>query len=219
MMVGSASGARIVLKIGFRVVVTTGAAMVAGGTLLLTRLGVDSSQTELSLYLVVLGFGMGLVFMSTALAAQNSVQMRQMGVATGLINFTRQLGGAIGVAIAASVMLSSLTSRLSEAFGGANIDADTVLAPTNNARPLPPGAREIVRDAFADSLNNTFWVAVVVAVIGLTMTLLMPRGSATAIRDRARRDELPPDAQSPEGETFAIVDDGAEQDPETASIR
>jgi hypothetical protein len=173
---------------------------------------------ELSVYLIVLGFGMGLVFMSTSLAAQNSVRMPQMGVATGLVNFTRQLGGAVGVALAASVMLSSLTDRLTEAFGASNIDADTVLAPTNRAKPLPPAARAIVRDAFAGSLHRVFWVAVVVAVLGLLASALMPRGSATLIRDKARADGLPHDAVSPEGETFAIVDDDAEQEREAASI-
>jgi len=206
MMVGSAGGARLVLRTGFRVVVTAGAALVVVGTFLLTRLTVDSSQLELSLYLLFLGCGMGLVFMSTSLAAQNSVQLPQMGVATGLVNFTRQLGGAIGVALAASVMLSSLTDRLSSAFGGAHIDADRVLAPTAHATPLPPATRAIVRDAFAGALHRTFWVAVAVAGLGLVMTRLMPRGRATDIRDRARAEELPRDALSPEGETFAIVE-------------
>jgi EmrB/QacA subfamily drug resistance transporter len=217
MMVGSAGGARLVLRTGFRVIVTTGAALVVLGTVLLTRLDVDSTQLELSIYLVFLGFGMGLVFMATSLAAQNSVQMPQMGVATGLVNFTRQLGGAIGVALAASVMLTSLTSRLTEAFGDVGIDANTVLAPTNDARPLPPATQEVVREAFSGALNRTFWVAVAVAVLGLVMTVLMPRGRATDIRDRARAEKLPSDALSPEGETFAIVDP-VDHDREAASV-
>lgn len=218
MMVGSSLGARIVVKVGFRVVVTVGAALVVVGTLLLTRLDTQSTQLELSIYLIFLGAGMGLVFMSTALAAQNSVSMPQTGVATGLVNFTRQLGGAVGVALAASVMLSSLTSRLSEAFGGANVDADTVLAPRTDAPPLPPETKAIVRDAFSDSLHRTFWVAVIVAAVGLLMTVLMPRGSAVAIRDRAQKGDLPRDSQSGDGETFAIVDDDAERDREAAPV-
>jgi len=203
MMLGSAVGARLVLKLGFRVIVTTGAALVVLGTFLLTRLTVDSGQLVLSGYLVVLGCGMGLVFMSTALAAQNSVDLPRMGVATGLVNFTRQLGGAVGVAVAASVMLTSLSSRLSDAFGGVEVDAQQVLAPSTGAERLPSGTREVVADAFAGALHRTFWVSVFVAVVGLACTVLMPRGGASEIRDEARSGaEL--DSLSPDGESFTV---------------
>jgi len=216
MMVGSAGGARLVLKVGFRVIVTTGAALVVLGTFLLTRLTATSGQLELSAYLVVLGLGMGLVFMSTALAAQNSVGLPQMGTATGLVNFTRQLGGAIGVAIATSVMLTSLTSRLSEAFGGVAIDASKVLTPSSSSK-VPPEFQAVVADAFAGALHRVFWVAVFVAVIGLACTVLMPRGSAAKIRDAAHR-EVELDSLSPEGETFAVTDPAQpEADPEPQS--
>ena len=174
------------------------------GTLLLTRLDVDSSQLVLSGYLVVLGVGMGLVFMSTALAAQNSVTVEQMGVSTGLINFTRQLGGAIGIAIAASVMLTNLTSRLEDAFGRGGFDTSTLLAPSDTAVELPRETERIVSDAFSGALHRVFWVSVIVAVIGLVCTRLMPKGSATAIRDEARA-AAKLDSLSPDGESFAIA--------------
>jgi EmrB/QacA subfamily drug resistance transporter len=204
MVIGSGLGARVVLKVGFRLVVTAGASLVVVGTLLLTRLTVDSSQLLLSGYLVVLGAGMGLVFMSTALAAQNSVTTEQMGVATGLVNFTRQLGGAVGIAIAASVMLTSLTSRLEEALGVGGFNTSDLLTPSERSVELAPATQRAVSDAFAGALHRSFWVAVAVAVIGLVCTRLMPKGSAAAIRDQARagteRDSLGPD-----GETFAIA--------------
>ncbi len=204
MMVGSAGGARLILKLGFRVIVTTGAVAVVLGTLLLTRLTAESGSLELSGYLVVLGFGMGLIFMSTTLAAQNSVALPRMGVATGLVNFSRQLGGAIGVAVAASVMLTSLTSRLEDAFGpAAAVDTNDVLAPAGQ-RPVPPAVKEVVADAFAGALHWTFWAACIVAIIGLACTLLMPRGAATELRDEARR-ESKVDSVSPEGETYEIT--------------
>jgi EmrB/QacA subfamily drug resistance transporter len=203
MMVGSAGGARLVLKVGFRVIVTAGAVAVATGTFLLTRLTADSGQPALSIFLVILGFGMGLIFMSTSLAAQNSVALPRMGVATGLVNFTRQLGGAIGVALAASVMLTSLTSRLTEAFGAGAIDTNRVLSPASQQQ-VPPEVREVVAGAFSGALNQVFWVAFVIALIGLVCTVLMPRGAATKLRDEARA-EAKVDAVSPEGETYEIT--------------
>ena len=204
MVVGSGFGARIVLRVGFRKVVTVGASLVVLGTSLLTRLTVDSSQLVLSAYLVVLGVGMGLVFMSTSLAAQNSVTTEQMGVSTGLINFTRQLGGAVGIAIAASVLLTSLTSRLEEAFGSQAFDTSKLLTPSDQATPLSPETERIVSGAFSGALHRAFWVSVAVAVIGLICTRMMPKGSATEIRDRARSDAKL-DAVGPDGETFAVA--------------
>jgi hypothetical protein len=126
-----------------------------------------------------------------------------MGVATGLVNFTRQLGGAVGVAVAASVMLTSLTSRLTEAFGAGAVDTNKVLAPTSQQQ-VPPAVRGVVADAFSGALNQVFWVAFVIALIGLTCTLLMPRGGAAKLRDEARR-ESKFDSVSPEGETYEIT--------------
>jgi EmrB/QacA subfamily drug resistance transporter len=203
MMIASAGGARLVIRLGFRVVVTAGGVGVVLGTFLLTRLTVDTGQLELSGCLVVLGAGMGLIFMSTTLAAQNSVALPQMGVATGLVNFIRQLGGAVGVAIAASVMLTSLTDRLTEAFGASAIDTNQVLTPTGQQN-IPPAVRDTVADAFAGALNRTFWVACIVAVAGLACTFLMPRGGAAKLRDEARR-ESKVDSLSPEGETYEIT--------------
>jgi len=202
MMVGSTIGVRIVLRIGFRTVVTAGAALVVIGTLLLTRLTAHSSQLDLSLYLIPLGFGMGFVFMSTSLAAQNSIDLPRMGTATGLVNFSRQLGGAVGVALTASVLLTTLGDRLRAVFG-VDVDTSKLLSPSQR-QTIPPAARAAVQDAFAGSLHRAFWVAVFVACVGLVATLLMPRGKATTIRDEAR-EEAKVDSLLADGETFEIT--------------
>jgi EmrB/QacA subfamily drug resistance transporter len=212
MMVTSAIGARFVLRLGFRVVVTAGAVLTAFGTYLMTNLGVHSSQLDVSIDMAFLGAGMGFVFMSTALAAQNSVELPRMGVATGLINFTRQLGGAIGVAIASSVMVNALTGKLQTAFPGSHLDANALLAPTKST-PIPAGAGPVVRQAFSDSLHRTFVTTFAIACLGIVTVLLMPRGSATAIRDRARG-HVPEEPMTPEGEAFVIATPIDEPAPE-----
>src|SRR4029079_7243617 len=135
--------------------VTAGAVLTALGTYMMTTLTVNSSQLDVSIDMLFLGAGMGFVFMSTSLAAQHSVDLPRMGVATGLVNFTRQLGGAIGVAIASSVMVNALTGKLRTAFPGSHIDANTMLAPTKST-PIPAGSGHVVQQAFSDSLHGTF---------------------------------------------------------------
>ena len=87
--------------------------------------------------MVFIGIGMGFGFIATTLAAQNSVDLPRMGVATGLVNFTRQLGGVFGVAIGAALMLTTLTDRLHGAFPHAHIKAAELLSPQAAAASRP----------------------------------------------------------------------------------
>jgi EmrB/QacA subfamily drug resistance transporter len=186
MMVSSVVGVRVVLRIGYRVVCTAGFAVAAAGVFLLTRLTVEATRVDVSVAMACVGFGTGFVFMATALAAQSSVDLPRMGVATGLVNFTRQLGGAVGVAAASALMLSGLTSRLTDAFPGKHFDTSAFLAPSGNSQHLAPAAQELVRESFAGALHQVFVFVLIVILIGAFTVLLMPRGSARELRDIAQ---------------------------------
>ena len=198
MMIGSAGGVRLVLRFGYRIVCASGFGVAAIGVFLLTRLTVDATRLDVSFAMVFIGFGTGFVFMSTALAAQSSVDLPRMGVATGLVNFTRQLGGAVGVAVASAVMLSGLTNRLVDAFPGQEIDTSRLLAPSTSGDSIPDSAQDLVRGAFAGALHNVFVLTLVVIVVGAISVLLMPRGSATELRDRAQGQFLEEIEEHPE---------------------
>jgi hypothetical protein len=212
MMIGSAGGVRLVLRLGYRTVCASGFAVAAVGVFLLTRLTVDATRLDVSFAMVFIGFGTGFVFMSTALAAQSSVDLPRMGVATGLVNFTRQLGGAVGVAVASAVMLSGLTSRLTDAFPGQEIDTSSLLAPTDGPAAIPESAQELVRGAFAGALHNVFVMTMFVVVVGAISVLLMPRGSATELRDRAQGQFLEEIEEHPEEVTEYALDDASLDD-------
>jgi MFS family permease len=213
-MVASGFGGRLLLRVGFRVQVALGMALSLVGLFLLTRLGVGSTTLEVSRDLVFVGLGFGLVLLACTLAAQNSVSVREMGTATGLVNFTRQLGGAIGVAIAGSVLLTSLTQRLADAFPGAQMQSSDFLAPGSSVERIPPAAQEAVQHAFAGALHQVFVTAAVLGALGLLCVLLMPRGKATALRDRAHGHQPPPDAVAPDAEVF--VANEREREPQPA---
>src|SRR5205823_8202714 len=117
------------------------------GTALLTRVGVESSQLDVSIAMVFVGIGMGFGFIATALAAQNSVDLPRMGVATGLVNFTRQLGGVFGVAIGGAVVLPALTNRIGDLFPGQHMPPGALLS-ARTAKALPRGTQDAVRAAF-----------------------------------------------------------------------
>jgi EmrB/QacA subfamily drug resistance transporter len=203
LMLGSAVGARLMLKTGYRRLGIVGFLLVVVGTGLLTRSAAGTSQLELIPPMVLIGAGLGLVFMTTMMAGQNSVDLPRMGVATGLLNFCRQLGGVLGVAIGGAVMLTTLSDRIATAFPGRNLKAGSLLSP-QNAAGFPPEAQDLVRHAFADALHLVFVTTFIVAVIGAFTTLLMPRGSATELRDAAHGRILD-EPLLPDGETILLT--------------
>jgi EmrB/QacA subfamily drug resistance transporter len=211
-VIGSAIGSPVVLRIGYRMMCVGSFGFLLIGTGLLTRVGVDSSQFDVSVAMVLIGTGMGFGFIATMLAAQNSVDLPRMGVATGLTNFTRQLGGVFGVAVAAALMLTVLTERLKELFPGTRIKAASLLSPQAAAR-FPAETQDLVRGAFSDALHVVFVGALVIAVVGLLTVALMPGGKPTDIRDAAHG--VPIESVLPDGEML-VIPEPSEADAPTA---
>jgi EmrB/QacA subfamily drug resistance transporter len=197
MVVSSAVGAKLVLKIGYRAMCALGFGSLLLGSMLLTRVGTESSQFDVSVAMGFLGVGMGFGIMATTLAAQNSVDLPRMGVATGLVNFTRQLGGAFGVAVGGALLLTVLADRMSEIFPDSRIRASALLSP-KAAASFPSETQDLVRGAFSDSLHVVFVAALAIVIVGAVTIVLMPRGKPAAMRDAALGivDEPLPDGES-----------------------
>ena len=214
-IVGSQIGGRLVLRVGFRILTAVGLTLLLCGVLVITTLGVGSSQLDTVPGMVLIGIGMGLSFISTTLAAQSSVEATRMGLATSMVNFSRQLGGALGVAGAAAVMLTSLSTRLMELFPNQNIDTGALLSPQAAGR-FPERYQEVVQGAFADSLHLVFVVVAIVAAFGVLTTILMPGGKPVyeTIDGPGRTSD---EAILPDGETFVIAETYDETDESVAT--
>jgi EmrB/QacA subfamily drug resistance transporter len=83
-----------------------GSAFVLAGTILLTRLGADSTSAQVASALVVIGIGMGTMFQTFVIATQNRVDFSDLGVATAAIQFGRSMGGSISVALLGALLVS-----------------------------------------------------------------------------------------------------------------
>ena len=82
---------------------------------MLSRLGVSTTRLETSLDYVVLGLGMGFLMQMVSLIAQNSVELRDMGVASSARMFFQQMGGSLGVAAFGAVFARRLNSAMTSA--------------------------------------------------------------------------------------------------------
>ncbi len=107
--------AKLVMRFGFRAPLATGLALAAAGLLLFTRAPVDGTfVVDILPSMILLGFGAGMAFNPVLLAAMSDVAPEEAGLASGIINTSFMMGGALGLAVLASVA-SSRTSTLLDA--------------------------------------------------------------------------------------------------------
>jgi EmrB/QacA subfamily drug resistance transporter len=111
----SITSARLVLRVGYRVVVMTGMVCLTLGFLLLTRWSVSLTLGIAMRDALVGGVGMGLTMVPMLIAVQSSVSRADLGSATAMIQFFRSIGGAIGLSVMGTVMAWRLSVGLSQA--------------------------------------------------------------------------------------------------------
>ena len=152
-LVASAGGARLVTRLGPRIPLVTGLVVATAGLWMLSRLPHDARYLHHVMpALAVSGCGIGLAFVTLSIGALEGVNDTDAGLASGLVNATQQIGGAIGVAILSTVALSAgFTDALvvAAAFAGAGalLAARTVRAPAQSTTEVPVNDRPVLERA------------------------------------------------------------------------
>ncbi len=111
----SITSARLVLRIGYRVVVVAGMVCLTAGFLLLSRWTASLTLGLAMRDALVGGVGMGLTMVPMLIAVQSTVARADLGAATAMIQFFRTIGGAIGLSVMGTVMAWRLSTGLSRA--------------------------------------------------------------------------------------------------------
>jgi MFS family permease len=168
----------------YKIFPVLGGGIMGGAMYLLTHLGVDTTRTTSAIYYVILGLGMGFLMQMVSLIAQNSVEQKDMGVASSARMFFQQIGGSLGVAAFGAIFARRLTESLAAAAGssahihvsGAAIDPATV-------NSLPAAIKHDVFFAIAHAVQSVFiWAlpaAVLIFVLALFIKEVPLRGRAT----------------------------------------
>lgn len=169
----------------YRIFPIAGTAVLTGALLLLARLDVDTPLWEVSVYMVVLGLGLGMVLQVIVLATQNEVPFRDLGTATSGVSFFRSMGGAFGVAVFGSILNNRLDyylPRLVPRDAMAGLDPGLLTSSPEGLRALPPPVFHGVVEAFARSLH---WVFLLAAPIALTAFLASQMLREAPLRESA----------------------------------
>jgi EmrB/QacA subfamily drug resistance transporter len=177
-MISARRSARFVERFGQRIVVSSGLAVVAGGLALLALSGLHANYPLLALSLVVSAAGMGMVTAPSTGAIIVSLPLNKAGVGSAVNDTTRELGGALGVAVMGSLVASFYRADLpasahaATASLGAGLEAAATL-------PGPAGAQlaHAARAAYVHAFDITMLVAVGVALLAaaLVSRVLRPR--------------------------------------------
>jgi EmrB/QacA subfamily drug resistance transporter len=113
--------ARLNLRFGERPVLLAGLALIVAGLAWLTRVPVDASYAvDLLPAMVVLGVGAGLAFPALSTLAMSGATAHDAGLASGLLNTTLQVGGAVGLAVLATLSSEETAGRLADGESGAS---------------------------------------------------------------------------------------------------
>jgi EmrB/QacA subfamily drug resistance transporter len=194
LLVASVFSGRVITSTGhYRVFPITGMGVAIVGMLLLSTMTSGTSRVESGLFMVVLGVGIGLVMQVLVLATQNSVAVRDLGVATSTVSFFRSVGGSVGVALFGAMFNARLLHYLNDG-AAASIDPSSVRPETLGA--LPPDVRTTYVDAFAHALTDVFLYAVPVVVIGFVLSWMIREIPLRQRADVSARTEPRP-AQQP----------------------
>nr|WP_307624279.1 MFS transporter [Streptomyces sp. V3I7] len=152
-----------------------GGALSATGMWLLSRLETDTPRLHYSIWMAVLGAGIGLVMPVLILAVQNSVRPADLGTATSANNYFRQIGGSVGAAVFGTLFANRLTDALREripAREGARLPDPESLTP-QLVHALPPALRDAYIRAYADAMPRIFLYLVPVLVLGLLIAFFL----------------------------------------------
>jgi hypothetical protein len=181
MMTTSILSGRIIARTGnYKPWPIVGMAISALAMFLLSTMDQDTSRLASSVYMVVLGVGIGMVMQVLILAAQNAVEPADLGVTTSASTFFRQMGGSFGVAIFGAIMTSTVTTQLTRLLppdlpqtGDPNA-LNGLLNSPEQIRALPPAIGDAVIEALAQGVHSVFLWAVPVLVVGFIVAWFIP---------------------------------------------
>lgn len=174
----------------YRIYPLLGSALSVLGMWLLSRLDTDTPRLQYSLWMTVLGAGVGLVMPVLVLAVQNSVRPADLGTATSANTYFRQIGGSVGAAVFGTLfadrLSDALRARLPERGGPGLPDPESLTPQLVHA--LPPQLRDAYIGAYADAMPRIFLYLVPVLVLGLLVAFFLeekPLAAHTAAEPQA----------------------------------
>jgi EmrB/QacA subfamily drug resistance transporter len=216
-------GGRFLLKTGYRPTVIAGCFLLTVAFALLSTFDAQTSKSMLYLDLVLIGSGLGLTMLTLLIAVQQAVPRGILGTATSLNQFSRSIGGAVGVAIMGAFLSAGMGTYLREVANQPNAvithdDAERLSANPNalidphERTKIPPSKLVVLKDSLSKGLKHVFRLGMIASALSLLIVFWLP-GKITS---RAGEQAMPPPAKACDAKTGQrlVVAELATIDPE-----
>ncbi|MFC9969077.1 MDR family MFS transporter [Nocardia ignorata] len=189
---------QVVGKTGrYRYFPIVGMAVLAVGLGLMSTMDRHTSVWLESLYMLILGAGLGLGMQVLTIVVQNTVPYADLGTATSGVTFFRTLGSAFGTAVFGTLYSNESKTALAEAMRAAPGVPPEAVADPKLLRELPVEQTAPIVDAYARSIDHVFAWVVPVALLGFVVAWFLPQ---VRLRDSARH------GAGDVGEGFSVPD-------------
>ncbi|MBL1066055.1 MDR family MFS transporter [Streptomyces sp. 7-21] len=149
--------------------------LIAGGVIMTSGLGLlatvdaDTGFGLLSVYMALLGIGVGMLMQNLVLAAQNDVPAAELGAATSVLSFFRSMGGTIGTSVLGAVLANRVASEL----GGGSGTQGGGHGSVPDVTQLPPEVRAVIEHAYGVATAELFLLATPFAALALIVVLFI----------------------------------------------
>ncbi|MBD3940222.1 MFS transporter [Microbacterium sp. NEAU-LLC] len=175
-----------------------GGVLLIAGSYLLSTIHYDTNFVLVSVYMFVLGAGVGMTMQNLVLIVQNTAKPSEIGVASSGVTFFRSLGGTIGVSVMGAALATSATNLFTErkddivaaimTLGekGAAIGEQLQSGTIPQVSSLPEAIRVIVEDIYAQAIAHSFLIAVPLAVVSLIAIIFLPNKPLTRMTTSER---------------------------------
>jgi EmrB/QacA subfamily drug resistance transporter len=180
LIVAAPLSARIVERIGTKIVVAAGLLTVATALALLSTVDLASGYGVVAATIAIMGLGMGLTMAPATESIMGSLPLAKAGVGSAMNDTTRMVGGALGVAVLGSVMASAYGSAIEPAVAGlplqvAGAAGDSIGAASTIAGQLGAQGQTLLqaaRAAYIEGMGDAVLVGSAVATLGAVLALL-----------------------------------------------
>ncbi|WP_227462403.1 MFS transporter [Desertimonas flava] len=196
MMITAPLSARLVERLGSKRVITTGLSIVALSLLTLSFIHATTPYPRVIIVFCVMAVGMGMTMAPATESVMGSLPREKAGVGSAVNDTTRQVGGALGVAIIGSIVTSVYSSRVTDVAGRFDVRGESLARAKDSLANAIDVGREMstsgtsfiddVKDAFVGSLSiGLRFSASVIVVAALVVWKFLPARSADALADHS----------------------------------
>ncbi|MFJ5790010.1 MDR family MFS transporter [Lysinibacillus sp. NPDC093197] len=179
---GSAFGGIFLTKMSYRNLMVISVISYFAGMFLLSTLTPDTARILLTLYMILVGFGMGFSFSLLPTASQHNLDARYRGTANSTNSFLRTLGMTMGITIFGTIQNNVFTSKLTEGFKNMGQGSNSAMFDVGDMREIfEPSVREnipanildIIVNAMSNSVTHVFLLALIPIVIAAIFVFMM----------------------------------------------